>query len=77
MSIKTAKNYGKHIIIMGDSSTTSEEMKREADLYVDFGRLKKENLDEFRKRVYDEVRDIHVTRFPYNNFLYPEHLDQY
>lgn len=39
--------------------------------------LNKENLDEFRKRVYDEVRDIHITRFPYNNFLYPEHLDQY
>ncbi len=39
--------------------------------------LNKENFDEFRKMVYDEVRDIHVTRFPYNNFLYPEHLDQY
>ena len=39
--------------------------------------LNKENLDEFRKRVYDEVRDIHVSRFPYNNFLYPEHLDEY
>lgn len=39
--------------------------------------LKKENLDEFRKRIYDEVRDIHVRRFPYNNFLYPEHLDEY
>lgn len=37
--------------------------------------LNKENLDEFRKRVYDEVRNIHVTRFPYNNFLYPEYLD--
>ncbi|MEQ5790953.1 GTPase HflX [Muricauda sp. NFXS6] len=39
--------------------------------------LNKENMDEFRKRVYDAVRDIHVTRFPYNNFLYPEHLDEY
>jgi len=39
--------------------------------------LNKENLDEFRKKVYDHVRDIHVTRFPYNNFLYPEHLDEY
>ncbi|MGB5819970.1 MAG: GTPase HflX [Saonia sp.] len=39
--------------------------------------LNKENLAEFKKRVYDEVRDIHVTRFPYNNFLYPEHLDNY
>lgn len=34
--------------------------------------INKENIDEFRKRVYKEVRDIHVTRFPYNNFLYPE-----
>lgn len=39
--------------------------------------LNKENLEEFRKKVYDVVRDIHVTRFPYNNFLYPEHLDEY
>ncbi|HET8735735.1 MAG TPA: GTPase HflX [Pricia sp.] len=39
--------------------------------------LNKENFDEFRKKVYDEVRDIHVTRFPYNDFLYPENLDQY
>ena len=34
--------------------------------------LEKENLSEFRKVVYDKVRAIHVTRFPYNNFLYPE-----
>ena len=37
--------------------------------------LNKENLDAFRQRVYEEVRKIHVTRFPYNNFLYPENLD--
>ncbi|TJY38246.1 GTPase HflX [Pontimicrobium aquaticum] len=35
--------------------------------------LNKENLEEFRKRVYDEVRKIHVTRFPYNEFLYPDY----
>jgi GTP-binding protein HflX len=34
--------------------------------------LNKENLDEFRKRVYAEVRKIYITRFPYNHFLYPE-----
>ncbi len=33
--------------------------------------LNKENLEEFRKRIYKEVRDIHITRFPYNHFLYP------
>ena len=35
--------------------------------------LSKENLEDFKKRVYDEVRDIHVTRFPYNHFLYPDY----
>ena len=34
--------------------------------------LNKEKSEEFRKRVYAEVRKIHITRFPYNHFLYPE-----
>lgn len=38
--------------------------------------LNKNNLDGFRERVYKEVREIHVTRFPYNHFLYPEDLGQ-
>lgn len=33
----------------------------------------KENIEEFRKKVYEAVREIHITRFPYNNFLYPEY----
>lgn len=37
--------------------------------------LNKENMDEFKKRVYEEVREIHVTRFPYNHFLYPDVKD--
>ncbi|WP_299777605.1 GTPase HflX [uncultured Formosa sp.] len=37
--------------------------------------LNKENLEDFKKRVYDEVREIHVTRFPYNKFLYPDYDD--
>ncbi|MGB5404795.1 MAG: GTPase, partial [Robiginitalea sp.] len=39
--------------------------------------LNKENLDEFRQTVYREVRKTHISRFPYNNFLYPENLDEY
>lgn len=35
--------------------------------------LNKKNIDVFKKRVYDEVREIHVTRFPYNHFLYPDY----
>ncbi|TYA60101.1 GTPase HflX [Formosa maritima] len=38
--------------------------------------LNKQNLDDFKKRVYDEVREIHVTRFPYNHFLYPDYNEQ-
>jgi len=37
--------------------------------------LNKKNLDDFKKRVYDEVRQIHVTRFPYNHFLYPDYQE--
>ena len=32
----------------------------------------KQNFEEFRKRVYEAVRKIHISRFPYNNFLYPD-----
>lgn len=38
--------------------------------------LNKKNLETFKKRVYDEVRNIHVTRFPYNNFLYPDYEEE-
>ena len=33
----------------------------------------KENFEEFKHKIYDAVRSIHLTRFPYNNFLYPEY----
>ena len=35
----------------------------------------RENLEEFRARVYEAVRQIHITRFPYNKFLYPDYDD--
>tara|TARA_B100001093_G_C26818481_1_gene1010804 strand:+ start:932 stop:2143 length:1212 start_codon:yes stop_codon:yes gene_type:complete len=37
--------------------------------------LNKENLEEFRKQVYDAVRKIHIQRFPYNHFLYPDYQE--
>ena len=36
----------------------------------------KTNLEEFRKKVYEKVREIHVQRFPYNNFLYPDYSEE-
>ena len=38
--------------------------------------LKKENLEEFKSLVFDEVKKIHVTRFPYNDFLYQEYQEE-
>jgi GTP-binding protein HflX len=52
-------------------------MNRIGDSAIFISALHKENLDAFKKRVYKEVREIHISRFPYNNFLYPENLDQY
>jgi uncharacterized LabA/DUF88 family protein len=46
-SIKTAKGMGKQIIIMGNSSVTAEEMKRQADLFIDVGRFDEEQLNKF------------------------------
>jgi GTP-binding protein HflX len=30
----------------------------------------KTNLDELRRLVYDNVREIHIQRYPYNDFLF-------
>jgi GTP-binding protein HflX len=38
--------------------------------------LHKENLEDFKSRVYEEVKKIHIQRFPYNNFLYDEYTEE-
>ena len=52
-------------------------MSKIGDNAIFISAIEKENMESFRKRVYKEVRDIHVTRFPYNNFLYPEEFEVY
>ena len=32
--------------------------------------LQKQNWPEFRELLYEEVKEIHAKRFPYNNYLY-------
>ena len=31
----------------------------------------KTHIDELRKLLYDKVRQLHVQKYPYNDFLYP------
>ena len=47
------------------------------DRNVFISALNKDNFKKFREETYKVVRDIHITRFPYNDFLYPEGLDEY
>ena len=35
----------------------------------------KTNYDELRKIIYNKVRELHVQKYPYNDFLYPK-LDE-
>ncbi|WP_339654965.1 GTPase HflX [uncultured Salegentibacter sp.] len=51
-------------------------MNKMGDNVLFISALNKENMEDFRRKVYEAVRKIHITRFPYNNFLYPEY-DKY
>ncbi len=62
-----AKRTSKHYSIEEWQRTW---MHRVNDRALFISALNKENLDAFRKRVYAEIRKIHITRFPYNHFLY-------
>ena len=38
--------------------------------------LNKENLEDFKETVYEQVKTIHIQRFPYNDFLYHEYKEE-
>ena len=70
------------IIKKTKSNYTIEELEaswfsKNNDKSVFISALQKDNFKKFREKVYNTVREIHVTRFPYNHFLYPEGLDEY
>ena len=48
-------------------------MSKQNDDCIFISALKKENLDEFKAKVFEAVKKIHITRFPYNDFLYHEY----
>ncbi len=50
---------------MSDLETTS----------VFLSAINKENIEEFKEKTYNEVKKIHIERFPYNNFLYDEYTE--
>ncbi|MBJ2174063.1 GTPase HflX [Aureibaculum sp. A20] len=38
--------------------------------------LNKENIDDFKDKVFEAVKKIHIERFPYNDFLYHEYKEE-
>lgn len=38
--------------------------------------VKKTNIEELREKMYAQVKQIHITRFPYNDFLYQNYKEQ-
>lgn len=36
---------------------------------------KRINIEDLKKKLYESVREIHVSRFPYNDFLYEDYAD--
>lgn len=66
IAIRTKANYS----LQEWKNTWMSKIGRNA-LFI--SALNKENLEDFKKRIYDEIRQIHITRFPYNNFLYPDY----
>ena len=51
-------------------------MAKMGDHCVFISALTKENIDEFKAKVFEEVKKIHITRFPYNDYLYQEYEEE-
>ncbi|MBK0369760.1 GTPase HflX [Flavobacterium agrisoli] len=69
MTEKTPRHY----TLSEWKSTWMNRVGAENALFI--SATNKENFEEFRERVYEAVRQIHITRFPYNKFLYPDYKD--
>ncbi|AIJ39038.1 GTPase HflX [Flavobacterium psychrophilum] len=63
----------KHYTLQEWKNTWMNKVGEQNALFI--SATNKENFEEFRKKVYETVREIHITRFPYNKFLYPDYED--
>lgn len=63
----------KHYTLEEWKSTWMSRIGKDKALFI--AAVNKENFEEFREKVYEAVREIHITRFPYNKFLYPDYKE--
>lgn len=69
MTEKTTKHY----TLEDWKATWMNNVGKNNALFI--SAVNKENFEEFREKAYNAVREIHITRFPYNKFLYPDYND--
>ncbi|WP_396160338.1 GTPase HflX [Flavobacterium sp.] len=66
---KTSKNFS----LQDWEKTWMNNLGENNTLFI--SATEKENFEAFREKVYEAVRSIHISRFPYNKFLYPDYKD--
>jgi GTP-binding protein HflX len=66
---KTSKNFS----LQDWEKTWMSNLGENNTLFI--SATEKENFEAFREKVYEAVRRIHISRFPYNKFLYPDYKD--
>ena len=67
------KKTPRHFTLDEWKQTWMSRVGQENTLFI--SATQKENFEVFRENVYEAVRQIHITRFPYNKFLYPDYKD--
>jgi len=65
---KTSEHYS-----LGDWQKTWMSSEKNAAIFI--SALNKENLESFKETTYEKVKEIHIQRFPYNDFLYYEYKE--
>jgi GTP-binding protein HflX len=63
----------KHYTLEDWKQTWMSKLGENKTLFI--SATEKANFEEFREKIYEAVREIHITRFPYNKFLYPDYKD--
>jgi len=65
---KTSEHYS-----LEDWQKTWMSSEKNAAIFI--SALNKENLESFKETTYKKVKEIHIQRFPYNDFLYYEYKE--
>ena len=69
----TTERTRKHYTLEEWKQTWMSHLGEDHTIFI--SATEKANFEEFREKVYEAVRKIHITRFPYNKFLYPDYKD--